>query len=68
MTRAKARTHLAWLMYCFMEGYHTAEDRKFMTNWLLDDPETLTPHDRVLREHLLETADEILAALQAEAT
>ena len=61
-----ARSHLAWLIYCYAEGYVTKEDRAILTNWLLDDPETLVPSDRVLRSHLLTMADEVLATLEAK--
>ena len=30
--RTDARTHLAWLMWCFSEGYTTAFDREIIEN------------------------------------
>jgi hypothetical protein len=53
-------------MYCWREGYHKAEDRVGMTNWLLEDPLTLHYDDADLRRHLLAMAGEVLAALKAE--
>ena len=61
MPMTNARTHLAWLMWCYAEGYGNAEDRAIMTNWLLDDPATLSPGDAAVRRDLLDMADEILA-------
>jgi hypothetical protein len=61
-----ARLHLAWLMYCFQEGYVRAEDRAPMTNWLLHDPAMLNPLDLEQRDALLVAADEVLAALRQE--
>jgi hypothetical protein len=59
-----ARTHLAWLIWCFNEGYVTAEDRAVSgPNWLLDDPATMHPDDAKLRPHLLTMADEVLGLL-----
>ena len=57
-----ARTHLAWLLWCFGEGYANAADRAILANWLLDDPATLHADDAALRPHLLEMADEVLEA------
>lgn len=59
--RSSARVHLAWLMWCYQQGYVKAEDRAGMTNWLLEDPMTLHPDDAALRPHLLAMADEVLA-------
>jgi hypothetical protein len=63
-----ARTHLAWLMWCFQEGYVKAEDREIITNWLTDPAElaALTPQDAKLRENLLTMADEVLTVLEGE--
>lgn len=58
-----AREHLAWLMWCFQEGYTNPADREYLDNWLLDDPSTLHPKDAELRPHLLTMADEVLARL-----
>jgi hypothetical protein len=69
------RERLAWLMWCFQQGYVNAEDRAGMTNWLLEDPETLHPDnvklrslrlhpaDVKLRSHLLAMADEVLTLI-----
>jgi len=54
------REHLAWLMWCYQQGYTNGEDRAGMTNWLLEDPDTLHADDAKLRPHLLAMADEIL--------
>jgi hypothetical protein len=62
------REHLAWLIWCMSEGYVKAEDRAILSNWLLDDPATLHPHDAELRPHLLGMADEILTSLIRQAT
>jgi hypothetical protein len=56
--------HLAWLMWCYKQGYTNAEDRAILTNWMRDDPATLTPHDIAERAHLLEMAAEILESLR----
>ena len=61
-----ARVHLAWLMWCFEEGYTKAEDRAILTNWLLRRNSSMHPNDIELRDNLLAMADEILAALEAE--
>ena len=61
--RPDVRSHLAWLMWCYQQGYTNPLDREGMTNWLLDDPATLHPDDAALRPRLLAMADEILAAL-----
>jgi hypothetical protein len=58
-----AREHLAWLIWCFDQGYVNPRDRAILTNWLLDDPARLNPHDAKLRLQLLAMADEILALL-----
>ena len=54
------REHVAWLLWCFHEGYVKAEDRAILTNWLLEDPSTLHPQDAALRPHLLAMADEVI--------
>lgn len=59
-----ARTRLAWLMWCYSEGYRTAKDRATMTNWMLYDADDLHPEDRLTRAHLLVMADEILALVR----
>jgi hypothetical protein len=62
-----ARERLAWLMYCYQQGYTSPEDRAILTNWMRDDPDQLTEDDITLREGLLGMADEILAALTVSA-
>ena len=64
----KARLHLAWLMWCYQEGYIEAEDREILTNWMGDDPETLHPDDLRTRDGLLGMAGEMLALLGAPQT
>lgn len=54
------RERLAWLMWCYQQGYTNAEDRAILTNWMLEDPATLHPDDAKLRVHLLAMADEVL--------
>lgn len=65
---ATPREHLAWLMWCYQEGYVNVEDREGMENWLLDDPATLHPDDAKLRPHLLAMADEILLLIDGPVT
>lgn len=55
------REHLAWLMWCYKQGYVRAEDRAPMTNWLLHPESVLNPLDIEERDALLAMADEILA-------
>lgn len=62
MSYTAARTHLAYLMWCYGQGYVKAEDR-LGTNWIEEDAAQLHPDDVVLRERLLEMAGEILQAL-----
>jgi hypothetical protein len=61
-----AREHLAWLMWCYQEGYMLPEDRAPMTNWLLEPDVMLHPEDVAERDALLTMADEVLAALEGE--
>ncbi len=56
---------MAYLMWCYQQGYVNVEDRP--PNWLLNDATTLHPDDVVLRDHLLAMVDEWLASL-GEAT
>lgn len=60
-----ARTHLAWLIWCYGQGYIKPEDRDILTNWLLDDDASLTKNDVVTKHELLAAADEVLTALAA---
>jgi hypothetical protein len=62
------REHLAWLMYCYQQGYTNPIDRACLTNWMADPDDQLHPDDIVLRRHLLGMADEILALLAQEAS
>ena len=64
---APAAERLAWLMWCYAEGYTDANDRALSTNWLLDDPATLHPDDVTARADLLHMANEILALLETPA-
>lgn len=62
-----ARSHLAWLIWCYQQGYTNAEDRAIITSWM-DDPESeVHPDDVKLRRHLLAMADEVLAILERPA-
>lgn len=58
------REHLAWLMWCYRQGYSNPIDREILTNWMGDDPASLVPEDAEERDHLLVMADEILALNQ----
>lgn len=60
-TLDQLRCKVAWLMWCLDEGYVKEEDRAILSNWLLDDPATLTEHDRELRPALLAMADQVIA-------
>jgi hypothetical protein len=53
-----AATTLAWLMWCFQEGYKTAEDRAVMENWMGEHQDNA--EDESTRQALLEMATEIL--------
>lgn len=57
------RIHLAWLMYCYQQGYTAPVDRAGLTNWLGDHPSTLHPDDVERQRDLLRMADEILALI-----
>lgn len=62
-----ARHHLAWLIWCWQEGYKTPEDRAVGGgNWMMDPDEKLHPDDIRDRAALLQMADEVLAALAQE--
>lgn len=65
MTKDDARVHLAWLMWCFSEGYKNAEDRAIMENWFGEHQDNR--EDEETRRALLMMADEVLAALRAHA-
>lgn len=56
------REHLAWLIWCYGQGYN-AVDRASIPNWMGDDPATLTDDDIRTQRELLASADEILALL-----
>ena len=56
-----ARTHLAWLMWCFEQGYRTPEDRAIMENWFGEHQDNAT--DETTRQSLLVMADEVFAEL-----
>lgn len=60
------RVRLAWLMWCYEQGYTDPADRAILTNWMGDDPATLHPDDMKQRDALLGMADEILALMRAE--
>lgn len=66
MTVIDVRTHLAWLMWCFQQGYVKAEDRVGMTNWVVLPDEELSLDDVITKENLLMMSDEVLAALAEE--
>lgn len=59
-----AVTTLAWLMWCYEEGYKTAEDRSFMENWMGEHQDNA--EDEATRQSLLAMATEILTVWEAE--
>jgi hypothetical protein len=59
-------TRVAWLLWCFQEGYIAAEDRVGMTNWLEEDPRQLHPDDQALWPQLLALANEVIAAVRED--
>lgn len=63
-TNADVRQQLAWLMWCYAEGYRTSEDRELMENWMGEHQDNA--EDEATRQTLLAMADEVLAALDAE--
>ncbi len=62
--RAQARVHLAWLMWCWNEGYRTIEDRALMENWFGEHQDNA--EDEATRQHMLTMAGEVLDTLEAE--
>lgn len=65
MTTETPRIRLAWLIYCFNQGYVTPEDRAVVRNWMGDDldPAKSHPNDIVTQAACLGMADEVLALL-----
>jgi hypothetical protein len=61
--RDEVRKHLAWLMWCYSEGYVTNEDREILTNWMDYPSNRLHPDDVKTRDGLLSMAGEILDQL-----
>lgn len=61
-----ARLHLAWLIWCYRQGYVRAEDRALMTNWMTLPESMLNPLDVAERAALLAMADEVLAELTSD--
>ena len=61
--RPAPREHLAWLMWCYDQGYTNPADRADLTNWMGNDPATLHSHDVERQRALLGMADEVLALL-----
>ena len=59
-----AVTTLAWLMWCFGEGYKKAEDRAFMENWFGEHQDNA--EDEATRQSLLAMATEILIVWEVE--
>lgn len=60
----EAVTTLAWLMWCYQEGYTKAEDRAVMENWFGEHQDNA--EDEQTRQDLREMAAEVLAVLEAE--
>ena len=54
-----AALHLAWLMWCYRQGYTNPRDRAIPTNWMLEDPDTLTADDRRERAQLILMEDRL---------
>ena len=54
-----AVVRLAWMMWCWNEGYRTPEDRAIVTNWF-GEPQA-NPTDEATRQHLLTMAREVLS-------
>lgn len=63
---ATARVTLAWLMWCYEQGYADPADRAILTNFMADDPDTHSPGDAETMRSLLAMADEVLAIVAAE--
>jgi hypothetical protein len=61
-----ARTHLAWLIWCYQEGYRSPGDRAGRANWIAYDDADLHVSDAEEKHALLAMADSILAALAIE--
>lgn len=58
------RHQLAWLIYCYEQGYGDPADRVGLTNWMAADPATLHPDDVKRQRDLLGMAAEILALIR----
>ena len=63
-TGIAARETLAYLMWCYSEGYVTREDREVGGGNWMGEPQP-HPEDEATRQTLLAMADEILAELKA---
>ena len=55
--------NLAWLMWCFEEGYTNSADREGMDNHFLDEPDSLHPDDAAEISHRLAAARAVLEVL-----
>lgn len=62
LTGDSARHHLAWLFWCWNEGYRTVEDRALMENWMVEHQDNA--EDEATRQQMLSMADELLAYLR----
>ena len=51
------RYEIAWIIWCYQQGYKTAEDRAILHNWLRDDDSVLTKIDIKQRDDCLSMAD-----------
>lgn len=56
-----ARHQLAYLMWCYQQGYMNVEDRG--DNWMLEPDSALHVDDIMTKRILLAMADEVLAAM-----
>lgn len=66
MTDVDLRQHVAWLIWCYDQGYRKPEDRAILTNWTGRDPSTLTPKDTAEQAALLAMADDIILTIVNE--
>lgn len=54
------RYEIAWLIWCWQQGYGKAEDRELLSNWMREDSGQLTGKDIADREACLSIADEVM--------
>ena len=54
------RHDVAWLIYCWQQGYKKPEDREGLGNWMRDPDSHLTDRDIADRDACLEIADSVI--------